>query len=433
MRNRLLEATLQHSSADELTEELAEPLERLREGEKGIPPLHWQLAFPDVFGRPEPGFDVFVGNPPFAGKNTIAEGSPEGILDWFKQLHAESHGNADLVAHFFRRCFDLLRPGGSLGLIATNTIAQGDTRSTGLRWICLNGGTIYSARKRYKWPGVAAVVVSVVHLLKGAYAGMKLLERRPVEQITAFLFANGGHDDPKQLAANAGKSFQGSIVLGMGFTFDDSGPADEESPGIPSPIATMERLIAENPKNAEVIFPYIGGEEVNSSPTHAHHRYVINFGERSEEECRREWPELVEIVERKVKPNRAHLLGRNAMGTKRATNWWIHGGTAKDLYAAISACVRVLVTNAQASPQYTIAFMEAGSIYANSLNVFPLERFSSLVALQSRVHEEFARSICSSLKDDLRYNPTDCFITFPFPTALLDSSANDPAHVATRQ
>jgi len=240
--------------------------QRLVAGEKGITPFHWDLEFPEVFGDGHGGFDAFVGNPPFAGKNTIAEGSPDGILDWFKQLHPESHGNADLVAHFFRRCFHLLRPSGSLGLIATNTIAQGDTRSTGLRWICLNGGTIYAARKRYKWPGVAAVVVSVVHLIKGAYAGVKLLERRPVGQITAFLFANGGHDDPKQLAANAGKSFQGSIVLGMGFTFDDSGPADDETPGIPSPIATIERLIAENPKNAEVIFPYIGGEEVNSSP-----------------------------------------------------------------------------------------------------------------------------------------------------------------------
>ena len=181
LKQLYLAATLQHNSAEELEDVLAEPLERLREGEKGIQPLHWQLAFPDVFGREQPGFDVFVGNPPFAGKNTIAEGSPEGILDWFKQLHPESHGNADLVAHFFRRCFDLLRPGGSLGLIATNTIAQGDTRSTGLRWICHQDqkGTIYSARKRYKWPGVAAVVVSVVHLLKGAYAGAKLLERRP--------------------------------------------------------------------------------------------------------------------------------------------------------------------------------------------------------------------------------------------------------------
>ena len=58
-------------------------------------------------------------------------------------------------------------PSGAFGLIATNTIGQGDTRSTGLRWICNHGGTIYAARKRLKWPGEAAVVVSVVHVHKG--------------------------------------------------------------------------------------------------------------------------------------------------------------------------------------------------------------------------------------------------------------------------
>jgi hypothetical protein len=427
LKQLYLAATLQHSSADELNDELAEPLERLLEGEKGIQPLHWQLAFPDVFGRSEPGFDVFVGNPPFAGKNTIAEGSPEGILDWFKQLHPESHGNADLVAHFFRRSFHLLRPGGSLGLIATNTIAQGDTRSTGLRWICLNGGTIYSARKRYKWPGVAAVVVSVVHLLKGVYAGVKLLNRRPVAQITAFLFANGGHDNPEQLEANAGKSFVGSIVLGMGFTFDDSGPADDDTPGIPSPIATMERLISENPKNAEVIFPYIGGEEVNSSPTHSHHRYVINFGERGEEECRREWPELMGIVERKVKPGR---LAQNR--EIRARYWWRFGETCPALYAAIAGCERVLVV-ARVSETASMASVFPGKVFSEQLVVFALNGFARFLALQSSSHELWARFLGSSMKDDLRYTPSDCFETFPFPTAILDSATKDPAHDTTRQ
>ena len=77
--------------------------------------------------------------------------------------------------------------------------------------------------------------------------------------------------------------------------------------------------------------------------------------------------------------------------------------------------------------------MQGGSVYANSLNIFPFDTFSAHSILQSKIHEEFARSICSSLKDDLRYNPSDCFITFPFPTALLDSAATDPAHAATRQ
>jgi hypothetical protein len=413
---------------DGLADSVQEIRERLAAGERGIRPFHWDLEFPEVFSSDRGGFDGFVGNPPFAGKNTIAEGSPDGILDWFKQLHPESHGNADLVAHFFRRCFSLLRPGGSLGLIATNTIAQGDTRSTGLRWICLNGGTIYAARKRYKWPGVAAVVVSVVHLFKGAYGGAKLLDKRPVEQITAFLFANGGHDDPKQLAANAGKSFQGSIVLGMGFTFDDSGPADDDTPGIPSPIATMERLIAENTKNTEVIFPYIGGEEMNSSPTHAHHRFVINFGERSEEECRREWPVLMAIVEKKVKPDR---LAQNR--EIRARYWWRFGETCPALYSSIESHERVLVTGAAATQHLTFPFILTGQVFSHKLIVLPLDTADAFCLLISRVHTIFANFFSSTLEDRLTYNPSDCFETFPFPTSLLDANANDPTHESTRQ
>ena len=413
---------------DGLVDSVQEIRERLAAGERGIRPFHWDLEFPEVFSSERGGFDGFVGNPPFAGKNTIAEGSPDGILDWFKQLHPESHGNADLVAHFFRRCFSLLRPGGSLGLIATNTIAQGDTRSTGLRWICLNGGTIYAARKRYKWPGVAAVVVSVVHLFKGAYVGVKLLEKQPVDQITAFLFANGGHDDPKPLAANAGKSFVGSYVLGMGFTFDDSSPADDDTPGIPSPIATMERLIAENPKNTEVIFPYIGGEEVNSSPSHAHHRYVINFGERSEEECRREWPELMAIVERKVKPGR---LEQNR--EIRARYWWRFGETCPALYEDIAGYKRVLVTGAAATQHLTFPFLHANKVFSHKLIVFPIDTADHFSMLISRVNGIFANFFSSTLEDRLTYNPSDCFETFPFPAALLDSATSDPAHASTRQ
>jgi hypothetical protein len=424
LKKLYLEATLQHNTAAELEDELAEPLERLREGKKGIQPLHWQLAFPDVFGRQEPGFDVFVGNPPFIGGKRISTVAGDAFKEWLQEISVEGNANADLVAHFFRRCFQLLRPGGSLGLIATNTIAQGDTRSTGLRWICLNGGTIYAARKRYEWPGVAAVVVSVVHLLKGAYAGVKLLEKLPVEQITAFLFADGGHEDPKLLAANAGKSFIGSIVLGMGFTFDDSGPADDETPGIPSPIATMQRLIAENQKNTEVIFPYIGGEEVNSSPAHAHHRHVINFGERSEEECWRDWPELMEIVEQKVKPER---IGKPGSYSKQ---WWLFGRRNQACTAAIAGCERVLAIS-RVTNYRLFSFLPSGSIFAEITVFFPLCGAGILASIQSRTHEAWALFMSSSLEERLRYGPTDCFENFPL--ALLESTANDPAHELTRQ
>ncbi|MCK6461767.1 MAG: SAM-dependent methyltransferase, partial [Planctomycetes bacterium] len=279
----------------------------LRRGKHVLPPFHWEIEFPEAFGRDKPGFDAIVGNPPFAGKNTVIAGNRAAYPDWLKAVHEESHGNADLVAHFFRRAFGLLSPGGAFGLIATNTVGQGDTRATGLRWICKHGGTIYDATRRRKWPGEsAAVVVSVVHVVHGPHPGRALLDGRPVKEITAFLFHTGGHDDPAALMVNAGLSFVGSYVLGMGFTFDDT-----ETDGVATPVAEMRRLIETNPRNREVIFPYIGGEEVNTSPTHAHHRYVINFGERSEEECRRNWPELMAIVEEKVKPER---MGNNREG-----------------------------------------------------------------------------------------------------------------------
>jgi hypothetical protein len=57
----------------------------------------------------------------------------------------------------------------------------------------------------------------------------------------------------------------------------------------------MHRLIEQDSRNQERIFPFISGDDVNSSPTHTHDRYVINFGEMSEEEAR-EWPDLMALL-----------------------------------------------------------------------------------------------------------------------------------------
>ena len=425
-------------------------LDELRRKEPPLAPFHWEIEFPEVFDRENPGFDAVVGNPPFAGKNTVAAANVGGYPDWLKQVHEESHGNADLVAHFFRRAFGLLRTGGTSGLIATNTIAQGDTRSTGLRWICNNGGEIYGARRRVKWPGLAAVVVSVLHVHKGEFTGVRLLDGEAVGTITAFLFHRGGNDDPARLKANAGKSFQGSIVLGMGFTFDDT-----DTKGVATPLAEMHRLIEEEPRNREAIFPYIGGEEVNTSPTHAHHRYVINFrdyplrredlGElwaNADDDQRREWlrsgvvpldypqpvaadwPALLAIVEERVKPDRMKVNRK-----VRRDYWWRFGDRQPALYHAIGALQQVLVIS-RVGQQAAFAFRPAGIVYAESLVVVPFDTYAAFCNLQSRPHEIWARFLGSSMKDDLRYTPSDCFETFPLPVGWdthpdLESAGTD--------
>ena len=445
-------------------------LDERRRDDPPLAPFHWELEFPEVFEREPsagsargnlwqekpPGFDAIVGNPPFLGGKRISTNLGDGYRDWLAVVHAESSSNADLVAHFFRRAFDLVRNNGAFGLIATNTIAQGDTRASGLRWICHHGGEIFSVRRRVKWPGLAAVVVSVLHIGKESVADRKQIDGRDVERITAFLFHRGGHDDPVRLKANTSKSFVGSYVLGMGFTFDDT-----DTKGVASPLAEMHRLIEEDPRNQEVVFPYIGGEEVNGNPTHAHHRHVINFQdyplcrdaidahgsfshghadtahptptrelaswESATDEQRRawlrqgrvpfdypgpvaaDWPDLMAIVEERVKPDRMKVK-RDA----HRLRWWHYGDKRPALYAAIAGLERVLAIS-RVGQHGAIESLQAGMVFSDSLIVFPFETHGAFCALQSRPHEIWARFFGSSMKDDLRYTPSDCFETFPFP------------------
>src|SRR5690554_2263725 len=233
-------------------------------------PFHWMLEFPEVFymERPDPldggevngaaMMDAFVGNPPFAGKNAITASNGDGYLEWLKALHEGAHGNADLSAHFFRRAAMLMGKHGALGLVATNTIAQGDTRNTGLKALVDEGWSIFDGVNSMPWPGAAAVTVSIVHAAIGApkAKARPILDELEVEVINSRLRPKPERPEPVVLRANAGSAYLGSKIYGQGFLL-----TPEE----------REELIAKDAKNGERIFPYIGGEEVNTSPTQDFH------------------------------------------------------------------------------------------------------------------------------------------------------------------
>jgi hypothetical protein len=375
----------------------------LRDGDKGVAPFHWEVEFPEVFTRENPGFDCFVGNPPFAGKNSIISANHAGLVDWLQAMHEGSHGNADLVAHFFRRAFDLLRVGGAYGLIATNTIAQGDTRATGLRWIGKHDGVIFAATRRMKWPGIAAVIVSVVHVSKGSMAGPCFLDGRAVPVITAFLFHRGGDDDPSPLRVNERCAFIGTNVVGEGFKFDDT-----DKKGKTWPIATMQQVIGLDSRNQERIFPFLGGEEINDSPTHSPHRYIVDFGEMAESEARR-WPDLMALLEERVRPRR-QLENREAY----RRYWWRHGERRVELYRTLATRQDVLACS-QTSKYRVLARMPARMVFSTKAIVFVDSSPLMFAILQSRLHDMWSAFFGSTLEDRPVYTPSDCFETFPFP------------------
>lgn len=382
-----------------------------------VTPFHWEIEFPEVFGRENPGFDAFVGNPPFMGGKNLSGFLGPSHLSYLTLMFAPAGGQTDLSAYFFRRAFCTLRERGTLGFVSTNSIAQGDTRAGGLRPIRKAGGIIYDATRRLKWPGEAAVIVSVVHISNGTSSVRNHLDGRPVDLITAFLRDAGTDDDPARLFANAAVAFTGGYPYGTGFTFDDS---DSDA----TPLVTLSELYEKDHRNRECVRPYLGGEEMLNHPTHDVMRYVIDFGERTEQEARA-WPDLIQILEQKVRPARAKLAD-NSDGRRRKEFWWRWGRTTPSLDIARRSVSRVMM-HPFTSGHLAFAFVKTDVVIASPHPVIVDDRFSRFCPLQSRTHETWVRSYASSLKDDLRYTPTDCFETFPFPPDWETNAALEAA------
>jgi hypothetical protein len=373
----------------------------LRRGEHPLSPFHWEIEFPEVFSRVNPGFDAFVGNPPFLGGTMISSTNGTKYKDWLYEAYTESGNRMDLVAYFLRRVFEMLRQSGTAGLIGTNSLAQGDTRSGGLLQIRRAGGDIYSATRRMKWPGEAAVIVSVIHFSRQTLHVQRNIDGKPVRKITAFLFHAGSDESPAVLNANANLAFEGVKPYGQGFIFDDN---DEKS----TPLVEMNEILTTSPYCREVVFPYISGEEINASPTHQPRRYIINFGDRTLESSR-EYEPLLKIIETKVKPERMQKSAE-----VRAQPWWLFFRSRPEMMSAISGLERILVVS-RVGDKLAFTFISARVTPSEAVVVLAMDNDASFAVVQCRAHDIWARFFGSSMKDDLRYTPTDCFVTFPFP------------------
>ncbi|MCC9007527.1 Eco57I restriction-modification methylase domain-containing protein [Pseudomonas putida] len=381
-------------------------------GKPAREPFHWPLAFPEVFARERGGFDGIVGNPPFLGGQRITGVAGTAFRDWLVAHIAEGRrGSADLVAYFFLRSWSLLREGGGFGLLAVNTIAEGDTRQVGLEAMVSAGAVIHAAFPNEPWPGKAAVVTSRVHVHKGEWSGERSLLGRPASFISAFL-SDREEWNPRKLRANEDRSFQGSIVLGMGYVLT----ADEAS-----------SMLDADPKNYDVLFPYLNGDDLNTHPGQLPSRWVISFWDWPLERAR-EYELPFERVLTAVKPERDQL-GGNATAEGRKRKWWLYGRDAKALYHAIGrghhferhpsgwspklkSFSRVLVCSEVTKH---LAFAEIPNEYVMSANLDVFTDIKQFAVCQSSIHEVWARFYSSRLETRLKYSPGNAYETFAFP------------------
>ena len=367
----------------------------LHGGKFPVKPFHWEIEYPEVFDRENPGFDAIVGNPPFAGVVTLAKSTSEKYTDYLRATTPGTGGKCDLVAFFYRHAWILTRQVGAFGLIATKTIAQGDTRRSALAFILRDGGNIFSARRSFEWPGQAAVFVAVVMVTRLPISTREL-DGKPARNINAFLLDSEIADEPKALIANQSRAFLGCKP---GAKWHVVG----ESAGGYLPDEVADSFCQRYPNEASVFRPYVGGAELYAIPNCRPERRIVGLG-------------LLNRSDASRYPNAIAMLAQAAgiQDPANAGEWWLFARRAVDLFERLPNFRNVLV-RAEVSDTFAFVLLGSECVFSNKSIVFLLEGFASFSVLQSFVHENWARLTSSTQGEGLSYVPAYSLDTFPFP------------------
>jgi hypothetical protein len=364
-----------------------------------IRPLHWALEFPEVMGQG--GFDAIVSNPPFIGGKKVSGALGTDYREYLKQRIArDKPGHADLCSYFLLRDLSIAR-NGRVGIIATNTISQGDTREVGLDQAADMQWDIYRAEKSQPWPGTASLEVSLVWVGHAGALESRTLDGDHVQGITPTLDAPSRvRGNPYRLEASEGQSFIGSYVLGGGFIL---GPDEAVA------------LIGEDPRNRDVLFPYLNGEDLNSRWDSSASRWVINFHDWDEERAK-SYPAVFEIIEREVKPERQRrrVDGTYVLRKPLPQRWWQYADKRPALQRAIAGLGRVLVITRHSSTVMPL-FVETGQVYSDATTVVAHDTGGACALVASSFHYWWAITHASTIGAGIRYTPSDCFETFTQP------------------
>jgi hypothetical protein len=371
-------------------------------------PLHWPVAFPEVFLEDDPGFDAIIGNPPFLGGKKVSGALGDDYLAWLARWDGGGkRGNTDLAGRFVLRAERLLNRRGQLGFITTNTLVQGDTLEVGLGQAAERGLTVRAGRSSRPWPSASASleIVTVWASTRRPEPGVLLvLDGDAVPSIGADLEPVGRvAGRPHRLAENEGAAFIGSYVLGLGFTMS----ADEAA-----------ALIARDPRNADCLQPYVIGQDLNQRPDHSASRWIINFRDWPLERAA-QYPDLIDIVRTKVKPQRDKLPDYKR---RVRDGWWRYEHQAPALYAAIAGLDHVLAVSLVSNVVMPVR-VPTGAVFAHACGVFALDGFADLAVLSSSAHTSWVIRYTSTMRTDVRYAPSDVFLTLPRPQLTPELAA----------
>ena len=366
-------------------------------GRKSRRPLHWPLAFPEVFSRMPSGFDAVLGNPPFMGGRKISSNLGARYGSTIKSLALPNKkGSLNLVIFFLLQGARLVRQRGAIGFIATDSITESDTRDVGMTEL-FSIATPFCAVSSRPWPGSAGVFISILHMFKGDWSGRVVLDGNCVDAISTMLEPGRELAKPRPLSSNVGFCSDGVKVQGIGFVLNEKDALS---------------ILAKHPEYQGRLARYIVGDDINNHPDQLSDRWVINFWDMNEEDCVA-YPELWSILVERVKPYRDQL-------TKQVHEscFWKFWDRREEFFDRVRAKGTVLVCS-KLSKYLNLTFADPSNIYSEKVKVFDFSSYTAFAVLQSSFHEIWALTWGSTTGETPAYVGSTCFDTFPFPNCLV--------------
>ncbi|MGH2484400.1 MAG: Eco57I restriction-modification methylase domain-containing protein, partial [Ktedonobacterales bacterium] len=247
-----------------------------------LPFFLYRLHFAPVFERKD-GFDIVIANPPYVRHEKI---NPATLATLKAAYPGVQHGMADLYVYFYARALELLHAGGTLCFISSNKFFRAGY-GKGLRETLKDCAAVRLVIDFGDFPVFDAsaypcIVIAANGKPAGGhnYRGLTAGNDIELDKIGATLaLAGQTRAQAEGVQPPTGDEATGALVrklMGMGTPLGKFvggkmyyGIKTGLNEAFVVDTATRDRLIAEDPRSAEVLKPFLRGRDVG--------RYAVNW------------------------------------------------------------------------------------------------------------------------------------------------------------
>ena len=247
----------------------------------------WKAAFPAVHAKG--GFDVVLGNPPYVRMELLKPMKP-----WLEKHYEVASDRADLYAYFFERGLAMLRDGGRLGYISSSTFMRtgsGEKLRRHLRTKAriesvVDFGDIQVFEGVTTYP-VIATMQKGGHGAEGSLRFMKLDDTVPEDLGRSFLadaltmprarLGDGSWQLGDALALLRAKIKGGRKTLGEVYGAPLYGIKTGLNAAFIVDKDTCDRLVARDARSAELLAPFLKGENIKRWRVESDDLFLINI------------------------------------------------------------------------------------------------------------------------------------------------------------